>query len=167
MPSLSGPLISALAVAELAVASSFQQPGWKIGQSVKTSSGSVVGHASPWKPEVSEYLGIPFAKPPVGELRWAAPKKYEGNGTIGAHKFSPSCPAVVSSPPTSKMSYESVLVTVGSMAALRWCRGTYSSRDVGASRRYVRRRLSNAQRLVKATKWRQGKGSHGVDLRRR
>jgi cholinesterase len=120
MPSVLGSIVPALAVAELAMASSFQQPAWKVGQSVKTSSGSVVGHASRWKPEVSEYLGIPFAQPPVGDLRWAAPKKYEGNGTIGAHKFSPSCPAVVSSPPTSKMSYESVLVTVGSMIAFRW-----------------------------------------------
>lgn len=114
MPSVSRAAISALAATELAVASSFQQPAWKVGQSVKTSSGSVVGHASAWKPDVSEYLGIPFAQPPVGDLRWAAPKRFEGNGTIGAHKFSPSCPAVVASPPTSKMSYESVVVTVGS-----------------------------------------------------
>src|ERR1700712_777848 len=101
MPTISSTVISVLAAAELAVSASLQQPAWKVGQSVKTSSGSVVGHASSWKPEVSEYLGIPFAQPPVGDLRWAAPKKYEGNGTIGAHKFSPSCPAVTASAPTS------------------------------------------------------------------
>jgi hypothetical protein len=50
------------------------QAVWKIGQEVKTTSGTVIGQASKWQPEVSEYLGIPFAKAPEGELRWAAPQ---------------------------------------------------------------------------------------------
>jgi hypothetical protein len=41
----------------------------------QTSSGLVRGRvvASPQGTEVEEYLGIPFAKPPVGELRYADP----------------------------------------------------------------------------------------------
>jgi hypothetical protein len=50
------------------------QTQWKVGNAVKTTSGTVVGQASHWKPEVSEYLGIPFAKPPEGDLRWAPPQ---------------------------------------------------------------------------------------------
>jgi hypothetical protein len=88
---------------------------WKTGQGVKTTSGTVVGHSSTWMPGVSEYLGIPFALPPTGDLRWAAPKAYKGNSTIGAHKFSPDCPANVQSPPGSKIAYSSVAVTVGGM----------------------------------------------------
>jgi hypothetical protein len=60
---------------------------WKVGQEVKTTSGVVVGHASKNRTEVSEYLGIPFAKPPVGPLRWAAPQKYNGTGVINASSF--------------------------------------------------------------------------------
>jgi len=65
---------------------------WKIGQQVKTTSGTVIGHAADWKPEVSEYLGIRFADPPVGKLRFAAPVAYKGNDTITATKFGLGCP---------------------------------------------------------------------------
>ena len=54
--------------------------GFKIGQTVKTTSGDISGQPSSWKLEVSEYLGIPFAEPPVGKLRWAAPVATKGFG---------------------------------------------------------------------------------------
>jgi hypothetical protein len=58
------------------------------GQLVKTTSGAIVGRASSWRPGVSEYLGIPFAAPPVGELRWAPPQAFKGAGrTIEATKY--------------------------------------------------------------------------------
>lgn len=60
---------------------------WTIGQQVKTSSGLVMGHASSWKSEVSEYLGIPYANAPVGQLRFAAPQAYNGTGTIAGKNF--------------------------------------------------------------------------------
>jgi hypothetical protein len=55
---------------------------WAPGQSVKTTSGTVTGRAAAERKDVSEYVGIPYAKPPVGELRWAAPVKYTGTGSI-------------------------------------------------------------------------------------
>lgn len=60
---------------------------WTVGQTVQTGSGTVQGHAAANATGVSEYLGIPFAKPPVGELRWAAPQKYSGNSTINGTNF--------------------------------------------------------------------------------
>ena len=64
------------------------QSSWSIGQEVKTTSGSLVGQASSWKKDVSEYLGIPFAAPPVGPLRWAAPQPFKGEGkTIKATQY--------------------------------------------------------------------------------
>ncbi|RDL39412.1 uncharacterized protein BP5553_03752 [Venustampulla echinocandica] len=68
---------------------------WKVGQTVQTSSGPVSGHAatnSKNNSGVSEYLGIPFAQPPVGDLRFAAPVKYAGNSSINGTSFGPSCP---------------------------------------------------------------------------
>jgi carboxylesterase type B len=61
---------------------------WQIGDTVETTSGPVKGHASEWKPTVSEYLGIPYAVPPVGNLRWKKAQPYKGVGkTILADKF--------------------------------------------------------------------------------
>ena len=46
--------------------------GWQVGQEVSTTSGRVKGHAATWagNEEVSEYLGIPYATPPLGALRF-------------------------------------------------------------------------------------------------
>jgi hypothetical protein len=64
------------------------QTDWKIGGPVKTTSGTVIGKASSWQPEVSEYLGIPFAKAPEGDLRWAAPLAItDSSQTINATKY--------------------------------------------------------------------------------
>jgi cholinesterase len=64
------------------------QAVWKVGQEVKTTSGTVIGQASKWQPEVSEYLGIPFAKAPEGDLRWAAPQAItDASKVINATKY--------------------------------------------------------------------------------
>ncbi|KUJ21349.1 alpha/beta-hydrolase [Mollisia scopiformis] len=67
-----------------------------IGQTVETSSGSVTGHASSTYSEVSEYLGIPYAYPPVGDLRFAAPVKYTGSSALNGSTYGPSCPLLPS-----------------------------------------------------------------------
>lgn len=64
---------------------------WKIGQMVQTDSGPVYGHAASTAPQVSEYLGIPFAQPPIGDLRFAPPRRYSGSATVNRTAFvSPS-----------------------------------------------------------------------------
>ena len=60
---------------------------WIVGQQVQTSSGPVEGHSSANRTQVSEYLGIPFAKPPVGELRFETPQKYTGDAVINGTNF--------------------------------------------------------------------------------
>jgi cholinesterase len=74
-------------VASLALGVTAVPTEWTIGQEVKTSSGSIIGHAAEKRKDVSEYLGVPFAKPPVGELRFAAPVKYEGTGKFNASAY--------------------------------------------------------------------------------
>jgi cholinesterase len=75
---------------------------WKIGQEVPTTSGLVHGRPSTLKgtEQVSEYLGIPYAAPPVGALRWEPPRPFKGSGKVAATAWSPSCPQTA--PPEAK-----------------------------------------------------------------
>jgi para-nitrobenzyl esterase len=58
---------------------------------IKTSGGLVSGVAIS-DGATRAYKGIPFAKPPVGDLRWRAPQPAEPwSGTLVADKFGPSC----------------------------------------------------------------------------
>jgi cholinesterase len=86
-PSLSKLLVVAPSILHAASAA------WQVGETVKTTSGQIKGHASDWQPTVSEYLGVPFAKPPVGPLRWKAPEALKSDAVFDASKFSPDCPA--------------------------------------------------------------------------
>jgi cholinesterase len=65
---------------------------WAVGQAVNTTSGLLTGQAADWKPEVSEYLGIPFAQPPVGDLRFAGPKPFKSDKPLSATKYGLACP---------------------------------------------------------------------------
>ncbi|PQE08409.1 hypothetical protein CJF30_00005273 [Rutstroemia sp. NJR-2017a BBW] len=69
-----------------------RQSNWTVGQTVQTSSGPVNGHAASNATGVSEYLGIPFAQPPIGDLRFAAPVAYNGTATINGTNFGYTCP---------------------------------------------------------------------------
>jgi Carboxylesterase family len=60
---------------------------WTIGQTVSTRSGPVRGHAASKASEVSVYLGIPYAQPPIDDLRFAPPQKYSGNTIIDGTNF--------------------------------------------------------------------------------
>jgi hypothetical protein len=60
---------------------------WTVGQAVDTTSGTIVGHAATNTNQVSEYLGIRYAEPPIGNLRFAAPKAYKSKATYNATNF--------------------------------------------------------------------------------
>ena len=61
------------------------------GQGVNTTSGIIHGHAAPNRTEVSEYLGIPFAQPPLNKLRFAAPQPYRSTASFNASTFGQAC----------------------------------------------------------------------------
>ncbi|KAE8359425.1 Alpha/Beta hydrolase protein [Aspergillus caelatus] len=80
--------ISLLAAAALPACSQQVSKLQPVGASVWTSSGLIEGHAAPERSNVSEYLGIPYATPPTGDLRFARPVAYHSNSTVRAN-----CPA--------------------------------------------------------------------------
>ena len=82
-------MLLALAILGLCHANSLEQrqSNWTVGQTVQTSSGPVNGHAASNATQVSEYLGIPYAAPPIGDLRFAAPQNYSGSSTVNGTSF--------------------------------------------------------------------------------
>ena len=54
---------------------------------VDTTSGIIKGQFASGTQGVSEYLGIPYAQPPVGERRWAPPEPFKGSSVIKATSF--------------------------------------------------------------------------------
>ncbi|KAF1990719.1 alpha/beta-hydrolase [Aulographum hederae CBS 113979] len=73
--------MKSLAIAAIVAAAAATPVKRDVGAIVKTSSGSVQGHEASWPKGsgVSEYLGIPYAMPPLKELRFAAPKLFTGS----------------------------------------------------------------------------------------
>ena len=65
---------------------------------VNTTNGQVIGHSARNRSDVVEYLGIPFAQPPLGQLRFDAPRSYNQTGIYNASEYSPGCPYTPAQP---------------------------------------------------------------------
>ncbi|KAH8703544.1 putative carboxylesterase [Talaromyces proteolyticus] len=76
-------------------------------QTVKTTSGQLQGRLASGTTGVVEYLGIPYAQPPVGRLRWAPPEPFSGSGVIDATEFGYTCPANATFAPNSELTARS------------------------------------------------------------
>ncbi len=68
-------------------------PGWAVANdalTVHTAQGDLQGTQTAG---VAQFRGIPYAKPPVGALRWVAPQAPEAwSGLRDASRFGPACP---------------------------------------------------------------------------
>ncbi|KAF5268941.1 hypothetical protein FOXYS1_153 [Fusarium oxysporum] len=68
---------------------------------VDTSNGPITGHLADNSGCVVEYLGIPYAKPPVDELRFAPPQRFTSRTHYKAEKYGFDCPLS----PSKKVDY--------------------------------------------------------------
>lgn len=61
------------------------------GLTIRTTSGTIQGFVNNTAPDVRQWLGVPYAEPPVGDLRFAPPVAKSPSGPINARAFAPSC----------------------------------------------------------------------------
>ncbi|KAF3761203.1 alpha/beta-hydrolase [Cryphonectria parasitica EP155] len=82
-------LLAGLATISLALGAALQP---RVSQQVTTSYGTVEGATSDLESGVTVYKGIPFATPPVGDLRWTAPTPPANwTGVLNATSFGADC----------------------------------------------------------------------------
>lgn len=67
---------------------------------IDTTVGRVFGLVNGTFPRVAQFLGIPYAEPPVGDLRWERSVAKSPVAEIDATRFSPSCPQYDTSIPS-------------------------------------------------------------------
>ena len=82
-----------------------------IGAPVNTTSGTVTGHPARNRTAVSEYLGIRYAQPATGNLRFQPPVAYHSNKAVAASDYSPACPFTPSPPlayPNKSATFDSI-----------------------------------------------------------
>ncbi|MEA3002725.1 MAG: para-nitrobenzyl esterase [Sphingomonadales bacterium] len=85
---LAAPILAAsLVVATGIAAAPAMQP--IASDPVRTASGAVSG--TRLEGGVRAYLGIPFAAPPTGDLRWAPPRPLSWKGVLNADRTGPEC----------------------------------------------------------------------------
>src|SRR4029450_1634767 len=82
--------LSANALASVAVGSALAAPQGG-GPTVVTTAGPVRGIV---KNGVNAFLGIPYAGPPVGDLRWRPPAPPAHHALLDATEFANTCPQV-------------------------------------------------------------------------
>jgi para-nitrobenzyl esterase len=84
-------LLTLIAILALPLSAAIQEP-------IKVEGGLISGTPG-WGWNVREYLGIPFAAPPIGNLRWRPPQPVAAwQGVRAADRFSPACMQRAQSP---------------------------------------------------------------------
>ncbi|KAH7155980.1 Alpha/Beta hydrolase protein [Dactylonectria macrodidyma] len=90
--------IASFALCWASLAAAYPSQGCQTSKyiTVDSSSGPITGHIADNSKCVVEYLGIPYAKPPVGNLRFAPPQKFVSTKPYKAANFGYDCPLTAS-----------------------------------------------------------------------
>ncbi|PQE33368.1 hypothetical protein CJF32_00006660 [Rutstroemia sp. NJR-2017a WRK4] len=83
---------------------------------VSTSSGNLQGYINETTPNVRQFLGVPFAQAPIGNLRWMPPTALPANqssASVDATKFGLSCPQFEGASPSVYSTYVRELLING------------------------------------------------------
>ncbi|KAL4916783.1 carboxylesterase [Aspergillus aurantiobrunneus] len=72
---------------------------------VQTTSGQVTGFINTTAPNVRQWLGVPFAEPPVDGLRFLAPLRKPNAGALRTTAYQPACLQQTSEAPTLYTEY--------------------------------------------------------------
>ncbi|GAT22659.1 para-nitrobenzyl esterase [Aspergillus luchuensis] len=83
---------------------------------VETRTGTFIGMLNDTYPDVRQFLRVPYAQPPVGDLRWLPPQKLANSSKrIDSTRFGPACPQYVASGSSMWAEYAptSLLLSVG------------------------------------------------------
>ena len=84
--------------------------GWAAAPPVKVDGGVVQGAV---EGDLAVYKGVPFAAPPVGDLRWKAPQPVTAwTGTRQADKYGPACVQSMGAPPPGGVSEDCLYLNV-------------------------------------------------------
>lgn len=84
---------------------------------IQTSSGTVQGGVNSTYPHVRQFLGVPFAQPPVGDRRWLPPQSLPASATtkyVDATTMPPACPQITTG--TVFAEYEPEIIIAGGMS---------------------------------------------------
>lgn len=93
--------LRSLRLVELAIFASFIPNVLAVsGLSIQTDIGTITGFTEYDYPNVAQFLGVPFAEPPLGDLRWLPPTPKLPIGGFSADQQSPACPQYESSIPS-------------------------------------------------------------------
>jgi para-nitrobenzyl esterase len=104
--------LAAAALVACAAAAPTASPGQNSSRApvVRTADGSVRGKTAG---AAAEYLGIPYATPPVGALRWQPPRPaVPWHGVRDATSFAPHCPQPALSPGAGSTSEDCLYLNV-------------------------------------------------------
>ncbi|KAJ4123020.1 hypothetical protein NW768_010012 [Fusarium equiseti] len=67
---------------------------------VDTTSGKLTGFINSTAPSVRQFLGVPYAEPPLKSLRFQPPRRKHSKASLSATKYAPSCKQAISKAPT-------------------------------------------------------------------
>lgn len=90
-------IVALTVLAGLCISEAFAAPSSHGGNTrspgllVETSSGPIHGFVNRTLPDVRQFLGIPFAEPPINNLRFAKPETKKPGGAVKAFRLPNSC----------------------------------------------------------------------------